>query len=45
MYANYAALGLTPPPPGFIWVRYGPDLVLVNQMTGEIADVAYDVFL
>jgi hypothetical protein len=45
IYANYATLGLAPPPPGFVWVRYGPDLVLVNQVTGEIVNVAYGVFL
>lgn len=45
IYANYATLGLAPPPPGFVWVRYGPDLVLVNQATGEIVNVAYGVFL
>jgi Ni/Co efflux regulator RcnB len=45
IYGGWAGLGLAPPPPGFVWVRYGPDMVLVNQMTGEIADVAYGVFL
>ena len=45
MYSNWAALGLAPPPYGFVWVRYGPDMVMVNQATGQIADVAYDVFL
>ncbi len=45
IYANYAALGLAPPSPGFVWVRYGPDLVLVNQATGQIVNVAYGAFL
>jgi hypothetical protein len=45
IYANYAALGLAPPAPGYIWVRYGPDLVLVDQATGQIVNVAYGVFL
>jgi Ni/Co efflux regulator RcnB len=44
-YDGYAALGLSPPPPGFRWVRYGPDLLLVNVVTGRIRDVAYGVFL
>lgn len=44
-YADYAALGLPAPDPGFVWVRYGPDLVLVNQATGQIVNVAYGVFL
>jgi Ni/Co efflux regulator RcnB len=43
-YADWAALGMAPPPPGYQWVRYGPDLLLVNVVTGEVADVAYDVF-
>jgi len=45
VYADYVALGLAPPEPGFVWVRYGPDLVLVNQETGAVVDVAYGVFL
>jgi Ni/Co efflux regulator RcnB len=43
-YANWADVGLTPPPPGFQWVQYGPDLLLVNVTTGEVVDVAYGVF-
>jgi Ni/Co efflux regulator RcnB len=43
-YADWAALGMDPPPPGYQWVRYGPDLLLVNVITGQVADVAYDVF-
>jgi len=37
-------MGLQPPPPGFQWVRQGPDVVLVNLRTGQIIDVAYGVF-
>jgi hypothetical protein len=43
-YPEWAALGLEPPPPGYQWVRYGPDLLLVDINTGQVADVAYDVF-
>ena len=43
-YADWATLGLAPPEPGFQWVRYGPDLLLVNVTTGQVVDVAYDVF-
>ena len=43
-YADWAGLGLEPPPPGYQWVRYGPDLLLVNVITGQVADVAYGVF-
>jgi hypothetical protein len=43
-YSEWAALGLPPPQPGFQWVRYGPDLLLVNTADGQVADVAYGVF-
>ena len=43
-WSNWAALGLLPPPPGYVWVRYGPDLLLVNRYTGRIADVIYGAF-
>jgi hypothetical protein len=40
-YSNWAAVGLPPPQPGFQWVRYGPDLLLVNVTTGQVADTVY----
>ena len=43
-YPEWAALGLEPPPPGTQWVRYGPDLLLVDVNTGQVIDVAYGVF-
>jgi hypothetical protein len=43
-YPDWEALGLDPPPPYFEWVRYGPDLLLVNVTTGEVAETIYDVF-
>jgi hypothetical protein len=43
-YADWATLGLDPPPPGFQWVRYGPDLLLVNVADGQIAETIYDAF-
>jgi Nickel/cobalt transporter regulator len=43
-YPEWAALGLEPPPPGDQWVRYGPDLLLVDMTTGQVIDVAYGVF-
>jgi hypothetical protein len=43
-YTDWATLGLDPPPPGAQWVRYGPDLLLVNVHTGRIADVVDGVF-
>jgi Ni/Co efflux regulator RcnB len=42
-YADWAALGLAPPQPGFQWVRYGPDLLLVDVNTGQVVDGVYGV--
>ena len=41
---NYVDYGLEAPLPDFEWVRYGPDIVLVNLDTGDIAQVVYGVF-
>ena len=43
-YDQYASFGLYPPPFGYLWVRYGPDLLLVNMRTGRIRDVVYGAF-
>ena len=43
-YADWATLGLEPPPPGAQWVRYGPDLLLVDVASGQVLDAAYGVF-
>jgi Ni/Co efflux regulator RcnB len=43
-FTDYAALGIDPPPYGYQWVRYGPDVVLVNIRTGEILDVINGAF-
>ena len=43
-YNNWATLGAYPPPPGFVWVRYGPDLLLVSRRSGRIRDVIYGAF-
>jgi len=37
-------MGLEPPPRGYRWVRYGPDLLLVNIRTRRVADVIYGAF-
>jgi Ni/Co efflux regulator RcnB len=44
-YDSFLRLGLEPPPPGYRWIRYGPDLLLVNLSTGRVDDVAHGVFL
>jgi Ni/Co efflux regulator RcnB len=43
-YGGWAALGLPPPQPGFQWVRYGPDLLLVDVTTGQVVDTVYGAF-
>ncbi|HUI13416.1 MAG TPA: RcnB family protein [Xanthobacteraceae bacterium] len=43
-FMDWADLGLPPPPPGDQWVRYGPDLLLVDVRSGAIVDVIYDAF-
>ncbi|MGA2951742.1 MAG: RcnB family protein [Caulobacteraceae bacterium] len=43
-YSGYAALGFEAPPWGYQWVRYGPDLLLVQIGTGRVVDVEYGVF-
>jgi Nickel/cobalt transporter regulator len=43
-YSGWAALGVPPPQPGFQWVRYGPDLLLVNATTGQAVDSVYGAF-
>ncbi|HEX4078477.1 MAG TPA: RcnB family protein [Rhizomicrobium sp.] len=41
---DFLAFGLFAPPPDYIWVRYGPDALLIDQYTGAIIQVDYDVF-
>ena len=43
-YTDWATLGLDPPPPGAQWVRYGPDLLLVDVATGNVIESVPDVF-
>lgn len=43
-FNDWASYGVYPPPHGFVWVRYGPDLLLVNRRTGRIRDVIYGAF-
>jgi Ni/Co efflux regulator RcnB len=43
-YSGWATLGLAAPMAGYQWVRYGPDLLLVQIGTGRVADVRYGVF-
>jgi Ni/Co efflux regulator RcnB len=41
---DFLAFALVAPPDGYVWVRYGPDAVLIDQYTGEIIQVNYGVF-
>lgn len=43
-FNDYHLFGLYAPPHLYRWVRYGPDLVLVDTRTGHIRDVRYGVF-
>jgi len=38
-FTGWADMGLPPPDPGFQYVEYGPDLLLVNVATGEVVQV------
>lgn len=38
-YTGWDEMGLPPPDPGFQYIEYGPDLLLVNVATGEVVQV------
>ena len=41
---DYYSFGLVNPPYGYVWVRYGPDALLVDVSNGQILSVEYNVF-
>jgi Ni/Co efflux regulator RcnB len=43
-YDRYSQLGVGAPPVGYRWVRYGPDLLLVEIRTRRVADVITGAF-
>lgn len=43
-YTGAITRSVAPPRPGYRWVRYGPDLLLVDMATRRVEDVAYGVF-
>jgi Ni/Co efflux regulator RcnB len=43
-FDGYAEYGFGVPPYGCRWVRYGPDIVLVDLRSGRILNVVYGVF-
>ncbi len=42
--ADYTLYGLPPPPYGTVWVRVASDALLIDEDSGEIITVAYNVF-
>jgi Nickel/cobalt transporter regulator len=43
-YTGWAGMGLPPPDPGYQYVQYGPDLLLVNVATGQVVQVFPSAF-
>jgi Ni/Co efflux regulator RcnB len=43
--SDWAAYGVPAPAGNAVWLRYGPDLLLVDQQTGQVQDAAYGVFV
>jgi Ni/Co efflux regulator RcnB len=41
---DWMDFGLMSPPPGTVWVRYGDDALLIDEYTGEVIQVEYDIF-
>jgi Ni/Co efflux regulator RcnB len=41
---QYWTYGLPAPPPGFHWIRVGPDALLVRYGDGYVLDAAYGLF-
>ncbi|HEX2815730.1 MAG TPA: RcnB family protein [Phenylobacterium sp.] len=41
---NFLIYGLLSPPPGLVWVRVGPDALLIDEYSGEVIRVDYGVF-
>ncbi|MGH6871794.1 MAG: RcnB family protein [Rhizomicrobium sp.] len=42
---DFAAYDLVAPPDGYVWVRFGPDALLIDEDTGEVIQVVYGVFI
>jgi Ni/Co efflux regulator RcnB len=42
--SDYWTYGLPAPPPGFHWIRVGPDALLVRYGDGYVLDAAYGLF-
>jgi Ni/Co efflux regulator RcnB len=42
--SDFAAYDLIAPPDGYVWVRFGPDALLIDENDGEVLQVVYGVF-
>ncbi|HEY2070241.1 MAG TPA: RcnB family protein [Rhizomicrobium sp.] len=43
--SDYASYDLVAPPDGYVWVRFGPDALLIDEDSGEVLQVVYGVFI
>jgi len=41
---DYWLYALSPPPYGYVWVRYGSDALLIDNRTGQVVEVVYGAF-
>ncbi len=41
---QYWTYGLPAPPPGYHWIRVGPDALLVRYGDGYVLDAVYGIF-
>ena len=41
---DFGIYGLIAPPDGLVWVRVGPDAMLIDPDTGEVIQVEYNLF-
>ena len=42
---DFGIYGLFAPPYGYVWVRYGPDAVMIDEYTGEVISVDFGLFI
>ena len=42
--SNFLDFGLPYPPPGYTWVRVGPDALMIDRFTGRIVQVVRGIF-
>lgn len=42
---DFSAYDLVAPPDGYVWVRFGPDALLIDEDSGEVIQVVYGVFI